>query len=176
MNVDGVGLDAVTVTNEAGGRQSAVLYRFDLLDPAAMFAITKVLAEGAVKYGESNWRNIEARDHLNHMLVHAYAWLAGDETDEHLSHVFCRAMMAMAMELESEARGVDDHFMSDIRNTSKPNMISEADMGELTATTPSDAVTLPTSDGDTWAADPMSTNMVGGKGADTMDHNSQTFH
>src|SRR5690625_3445203 len=35
--VKGVGPDAPTVVNEKGGKQSQVLYRFDLLDPAAMF-------------------------------------------------------------------------------------------------------------------------------------------
>jgi len=99
VRVKGVGPDAPTVTNEAGGSQAAVLYRFDLADPTAMFAMCRVLAEGAVKYGEQNWRLIEARDHLNHMIIHAYAWLAGDHSDEHLSHCMCRAMMATAVAL-----------------------------------------------------------------------------
>lgn len=100
--VEGVGKDAPTVTNERGGKQSKVLYRFDLLDPRAMFEMTKVLAEGAEKYGVDNWRNIDVRDHLNHLLVHTYAYLAGDKSDEHLSHIMCRAMFAQAVAIQEE--------------------------------------------------------------------------
>lgn len=101
--VKGVGPDTPTVVNEKGGKQSQVLYRFDLLDPAAMFEMTRVLDEGAKKYGDDeNWRKIDVRSHLNHLLIHAYAYLAGDESDDHLSHIMCRAMFAQAVELESE--------------------------------------------------------------------------
>ncbi|PYE51558.1 hypothetical protein HUB98_05975 [Paenibacillus barcinonensis] len=100
--VKGVGKDAPTVTNELGGKQSQVLYRFDLLNPAAMFEMTKVLKYGADKYGADNWMNIEVRDHINHMLIHAYAYLAGDTSDEHLSHIMCRAMFAQAVELKNQ--------------------------------------------------------------------------
>jgi hypothetical protein len=96
-----VGKDAPTTVNEKGGRQSKVLYRFDLIDPDAIFEMTKVLKEGADKYGDGeNWRNIDTRDHLNHLLIHTYAYLAGDTSDEHLSHVMCRAMFAQSVDLE----------------------------------------------------------------------------
>jgi hypothetical protein len=100
--VKGVGKDAPTVENEKGAKQSKVLYRFDLLDPKAMFEMTRVLEEGAKKYGEDNWRGIDIRDHLNHMIIHAYAYLAGDQSDEHLSHIMCRAMFAQAVALQEE--------------------------------------------------------------------------
>lgn len=100
MSVKGVGKDEPTVTNPAGGKQSKVHYRFDLLDPKAMFEMTKVLHEGAQKYGEDNWRLIDVADHLNHMLIHAYAYLAGDTSDEHLSHILCRAMFAQAVAVQ----------------------------------------------------------------------------
>ncbi|ASA22683.1 dATP/dGTP diphosphohydrolase domain-containing protein [Paenibacillus donghaensis] len=100
--VDGVGKDAPTVTNEFGGKQSEVLYRFDLLDPLAMFEMTKVLKYGADKYGADNWRDIPIEEHLNHLIIHAYAYLAGDKSDEHLSHIMCRSMFAQAVEIDSE--------------------------------------------------------------------------
>jgi hypothetical protein len=99
-----VGQDAPTVTNEQGGKQSAMLYRFDLIDPAAMFAMAKVLAQGADKYGVDNWRKIGTQDHINHMLQHVYAYLAGDTTDDHLAHAMCRAMFALAMDLAGDAQ------------------------------------------------------------------------
>lgn len=97
--IDGVGPDAPTVTNEAGGKQSHVPYRMDLVDGPAVLSMAAVLAEGAEKYGANNWRNIPVEDHLNHLIVHAYAYLSGDTSDEHLSHVMCRAMFAQGVAL-----------------------------------------------------------------------------
>lgn len=98
--VSGVGRDEPTVVNDKGAKQSRTLYAFDLLDPHAMFEMTKSLKEGAEKYGVDNWRGISVRDHLNHMLIHAYAYLAGDKSDDHLSHIMCRAMFAQAVDIE----------------------------------------------------------------------------
>lgn len=94
--------DAPTATNEAGGKQSHIPVRFDLIDAKAMFAMAAVLHEGAEKYGENNWRLISVEDHLNHMIMHAYAYLAGDTTDDHLSHALCRATFALAVGIEME--------------------------------------------------------------------------
>lgn len=98
--VAGVGPEAPTVRNELGGAQSHAPYRFDLVDAKAMFAMTKVLSEGADKYGANNWRAISIEDHLNHLIMHAYAYLAGDKSDEHLAHAMCRATFAQAVELQ----------------------------------------------------------------------------
>ena len=103
--IDGVGPEAPTTTNERGGKQSHVPYRMDLIDGPAQFAMAKVLAEGADKYGAYNWRNIDVRDHLNHLIIHAYAYLAGDTSDEHLAHAMCRAMMAQAVAITDGASG-----------------------------------------------------------------------
>ncbi len=91
---------AERVTNAKGGSQSHVPVRFDLIDSAALFEMAKVLHEGAVKYGEDNWRKIDVPDHLNHLIMHAYAYLSGDRTDEHLSHIMCRATFAQGVALE----------------------------------------------------------------------------
>ena len=96
--IEGVGPDTPTVVNDHGGKQSQVLYRFDLVDPFAMFKMCRVLQKGAEKYGEENWRQIPVRDHLNHLLIHVYAYLAGDTQDDHLTHALCRAMFAVAVD------------------------------------------------------------------------------
>lgn len=93
--IKGVGKDAEKVVNEAGGRQSKLDYRFDLMDSGAMFELAAVLSHGAEEYGIDNWRKIPSRDHINHAITHLYAHLAGDTQDEHLSHAFCRLMMAI---------------------------------------------------------------------------------
>lgn len=92
--------NAETTTNEKGGKQSHIPVRFDLIDAKAIFEMAKVLHEGAEKYGENNWRKIPVEDHLNHLIMHAYAYLAGDRTDEHLSHIMCRATFAQGVTLE----------------------------------------------------------------------------
>jgi dATP/dGTP diphosphohydrolase len=91
--------DAPTITNEHGGSQSDVDVRFDLIDAKAMFAMAGVLDHGAKKYGANNWRLIPVEDHLNHLLMHTFAYLAGDTTDDHLSHILCRATFACGVAL-----------------------------------------------------------------------------
>ena len=93
------GPDAPVIFNEKGGGQSHLPARFDLVDGKAMFAMAQVLDEGAKKYGENNWRHIDVEDHLNHLIMHAYAYLSGDRSDGHLSHIMCRAMFAQAVEI-----------------------------------------------------------------------------
>lgn len=100
---DIVSPDAETTTNERGGMQSHVPVRFDLIDGKAMFAMAAVLHEGAEKYAPGNWRLIPTRDHLNHALMHIFAYLSGDRTDEHLSHALCRITFANAVEIDPEA-------------------------------------------------------------------------
>jgi len=108
VGIAGVGPDVETVENEAGAKQSNVPYRMDLVDARAMFEMTRVLAEGADKYGPGNWRGIPIQDHLNHLLVHAYAYLAGDTSDDHLAHLMCRAMFAQAVALPNNTGNIGE--------------------------------------------------------------------
>lgn len=100
--VKGVSQDEPIVVNEQGGGQSKSYYRFDLADPKAMFKMTEVLAYGAERYGEENWRLIPIQDHLNHLLIHTYAYLAGDTSDDHLSHIMCRALFAQGVAVQTQ--------------------------------------------------------------------------
>ena len=95
--IEGVGPDVGITQNEKGGYQSDTPYAFHLIDAPAMFELAKVLAVGAEKYERDNWRKIDCEDHLNHALQHIFAYMAGDEQDEHLEHAFCRLMMAVAV-------------------------------------------------------------------------------
>lgn len=105
---DIVSPDTPTTTNERGGSQSHIPVRFDLIDAKALFDVAKVLNEGAEKYSPGNWRLIPIRDHLNHLIMHSYAYLAGDTTDEHLAHAACRAIFALACELDPDATPEQD--------------------------------------------------------------------
>lgn len=95
--IKGVSKDTPKTTNAQGGSQSAVSYGFDCLDPKAMFAMCEALEEGRKEYGKDNWRKIPVEDHINHLLIHVFAYLAGDTQDDHLGHAMCRAMFAKAV-------------------------------------------------------------------------------
>lgn len=97
--------NAPTTVNDQGGAQSLIKVRFDLVDGPAMFQMAAVLHDGAVKYGEDNWRKIPVADHINHLIMHSYAYLAGETSDAHLSHIMCRSMFAQAVELQGGPLG-----------------------------------------------------------------------
>jgi hypothetical protein len=97
--------DEETVTNDLGGKQSAVNYRMDLLPAEALLSIAHTLKTGADKYGELNWRRIETNDHLNHALIHVMATLTADtnlDIREELTHAATRLMFALQIEIEKE--------------------------------------------------------------------------
>ena len=96
----GMGKDTEMVVNCEGGKQSHVPYRMDLVPPEAILEVGKVLSQGAVKYGENNWKLIKTNEHINHAISHLYAYLAGDMSDEHLAHATCRLLFALDIELK----------------------------------------------------------------------------
>jgi hypothetical protein len=102
MAIKGIDQDAPTVANERGGKQSHLPYRFDLLEPQALFRVAEILASGADKYGEWNWLELSVEEILNHAIAHIYAYLAGDHQDDHLGHAACRLHMALAIHLGKE--------------------------------------------------------------------------
>lgn len=96
----GLGNNAEIETNERGGSQSKAGYRFDLIDTTAIFGLAEVCKKGAEKYGVDNWRLIGRREHVNHAIIHLYAWLAGDKQEKHLEHAFTRIMFAIGTTYE----------------------------------------------------------------------------
>ncbi len=85
--------------NEKGAKQSAIPYRCDLLDDKAMLRLAGILHAGAVKYGDTNWRDISLQDHINHALTHIFKYQAGERGDEdHLGHALCRTLFAVVLE------------------------------------------------------------------------------
>lgn len=96
--IPGVGPDAPPTVNERGGKQSYSPYRFDLLDAKAMLRLAAIAGRGAEKYGVDNWRKLSINDNINRALVHLYAYLAGDQQDDHLAHALCRVLFATAQD------------------------------------------------------------------------------
>lgn len=122
--VKGVSSDAPIVTNEKGGMQSKVEYGFHLCDTGAMLALAETLQYGASHYARDNWRKIPAEEHFNHMLIHYYAWLSGDTSDNHLGHMFCRAMMLYATAKAEDAEKA-------IPAPDKPDRPTQAELEDL---------------------------------------------
>lgn len=85
-----------------GAKQSKLDERCDLLPPRALLAVSRVLHEGAEKYGENNWFTIPVTSHLNHMVRHVFKYFMGDRSEKHLEHAACRALMALDKFLRDE--------------------------------------------------------------------------
>lgn len=104
--------DNTIVENELGGRQSYVGARFDLVPPSSLKAVAEVMAKGAVKYSENNWKRITTNEHINHAYNHVNLYLLGDTSEPHLEHAMTRLMMAYHV----------DNYGVDVSATTKPNV------------------------------------------------------
>lgn len=106
--ITGVQPDAPIVSNEFGGKQSDTPYAFHFLPPHAVFAAAETAKYGADKYGETlldrNYKKISAEEHVNHAIQHLFTYLAGDESDDHLSHAILRAMFAFEVDHERDRK------------------------------------------------------------------------
>ena len=71
-----------------------------------MFAAAEVAKYGAEKYDETlfdrNYKKIPPEEHVNHAIQHLFVYLAGDESDDHLSHAILRAMFAFEVDHERD--------------------------------------------------------------------------
>jgi hypothetical protein len=99
--INGVGKDTETITTEGGGKHSKVPYDILSMDAFALLEAGSVMYEGKIKYGKDNWRLISTEEHIEHLIVHSLAWLAGDRSDKHLAHSLCRAIFAVATNPEN---------------------------------------------------------------------------
>lgn len=85
-------------THDTGAKRSrdADGFRYDLISPFFMRSVAKVLAEGAPKYGEHNWRKgFKFSDVINHLMQHVEKYRAGDTSEDHLGHAACNLMFLM---------------------------------------------------------------------------------
>lgn len=90
------------VTNYRGGKQSYVAERLDLVPPRAIRHVATILATGAGKYGEWNWKQLDAKDQINHALIHLYKHLEGDTSEDHIGNAACRILFYLEQQLESK--------------------------------------------------------------------------
>lgn len=102
VTVSGVGPDTRIVFNENGAGQSDIPYSFHTMPTEAMLSLAQLQTQGDQRYGEFNWRGISIREHVNHAITHLFAYLAGDEQDDHLQHGAWRALAALEGKLHNK--------------------------------------------------------------------------
>lgn len=82
--------------------------RMDLLPPRAVEEVAAVLAFGAKKYADNNWRLApDTKRYVAAALRHVFAFMRGEQRDpetkrHHLAHAACCALFIVDLDLEKE--------------------------------------------------------------------------
>ena len=79
--------------------------RYDLLPPAPVDNLVKVLTFGADKYAPDNWRHVDDANnrYYSALLRHVQAWRQGESLDSesnlpHLAHAMCNLVFLMELD------------------------------------------------------------------------------
>lgn len=75
------------------------LVRYDLISPIGLRRVAATCHEGAEKYDDFNWeKGMPIGDLLNHAIAHAYNYLSGDRSEDHLAHAAWNLLAAIHSE------------------------------------------------------------------------------
>ena len=99
-----LGNDAPPSVNENGGKQHHRPYRMQAIPPKAIMEVGKVRYKGFTElgYDDENYKLIGKKEHVGRALTHIFAYLAGDDSNDHLSHAACRLLFALEMDIEDK--------------------------------------------------------------------------
>ncbi len=104
MNTEGLLNDGgPIIEGPEGGKTSEIQERMDLLPPLALLCLGRVVAKGALDHGEEDWRKVPIREHAGRTFRHWAHWKAKGDL-ESLSHMACRALMALELQLIKESQ------------------------------------------------------------------------
>lgn len=84
--------------------------RFDLVGIEGLTRLANLMARGAKKYGENNWRLGQPTSrYFASLLRHAYQWASGDDSEDHLAAVCFNAFGIMHVEDGLDKLALFDH-------------------------------------------------------------------
>ncbi len=84
--------------------------RFDLIGVEGLERVAKLMARGAKKYGENNWRlGQPSTRYFASMMRHAYQWAMGDDSEDHLAAIVFNAFGIMHIEKHPKFKTLLDH-------------------------------------------------------------------
>jgi hypothetical protein len=77
--------------------------RYDLIPAGPVHRLAQLYQRGAVKYEDNNWKKgIPTKRFMSSLLRHAFQYLAGDRSEDHLAAVAFNAFGAMYNEEQEE--------------------------------------------------------------------------
>ena len=91
------------IQDPGGGKNSKIQERMDLLPPLALLCVGRVFAKGAKTHGEEDWRQVPIGIHAGRTFRHWAHWKAKRDV-ESLSHMACRALMALELQIIKESQ------------------------------------------------------------------------
>lgn len=102
-------INGATSGEEVGRKDDTDKLRYDLLPFVALREVTKVLTNGAKKYGPHNWRLVDRVRFVAAAFRHLVAYSLGEKNDpewgiHHLAHAACNLMFIVELDEEKDPK------------------------------------------------------------------------